>query len=210
MDGCSIADLRRRFESERFRLRPVRADDLEFLRALRTEPGLRARFHGPAAQDDAGQAAWFAAMQAAGATAYYVAFEKPGGTRVGYVQLSRIDWPGRTAEIGVVLSSVPRAAGGYGRYLGALVCAIGFEAAGFDTLYASIAPDNSAAIRGARHFGAVPGSGPEVYRKEGETLHVIGREAFYAAVSPLLETDSRWREALRLLTPGQTGGFGAR
>jgi len=201
MPSHPIEALRQSFRSTRFLLRPVESADLEFLYELRTEAVIRASFHGSAPADMESQRKWYEAMTASRAAVYYLVFagDEPGP--LGYVQLCRIDWAARTAEMGIVLGAEARAQGGQGRYIAAMLCKVGFDFGGFEYLYASVHPENLPVWRGMRYLDPEPVTGPNPYRKSGEDLARMEAGRFAAAMKRLAEADEMWRAALALSAP---------
>lgn len=111
----------------RFRLRPVEAGDLEYLRRLRNHPETRKYLGDPRRITAADQTRWFRGLEVDRSRAYYL-FEKreaSGWVRLGMARTHDIDRANRSMGVGGDIAPAHRGQG-YGTILYRLIFRLGF------------------------------------------------------------------------------------
>ncbi len=128
-------------------LRPLEERDLQFLRELANDPGVRDKVVGwDWPLSDAGQGEWFARSRADSTTKRFIV-EAESGKPIGITGFWEIDWRNGTAMTAIKLGGTSDVRGrGYGVAAIKSIMEFGFLDAGFNRLYASILASNSRSI----------------------------------------------------------------
>lgn len=146
-------------EGERLRLRPYRADDVDAVYALYSDPAVTRYWSHPAWTTRQQAEEYIAArlsLETPAVHAWCVA-ERAGDAMIGTTTLFSLSGPHRRAEIGYSLLSAHQ---GQGHALEALQLALShaFDVLGLERIEADIDPRNSASIRLVERLG---------FRREG-------------------------------------------
>lgn len=132
----------------RFRLRPVAAADLEYLRRLRNHPETRKYLGDPRRISAAEQRRWFRGLAGDRTRAYYL-FEKKqasGWIRLGMARTHDIDRANRGMGVGGDIAPAHRGQG-YGTVLYRLIFRLGFEKLRLHRLWLHVLGGNRRARR---------------------------------------------------------------
>lgn len=137
-----------------FRLRPVGAADLAFLRNLRNHPETRRFLGDPRRVAAAGQRLWFRKLQGDPSRAYRIleVREPAGWVALGMARLHDIDR--RNGHMGVGGDIAPDRRGkGYGKILYRLIFRLGFDSMRLNRLWLHVLPSNKRALALYRTLG---------------------------------------------------------
>jgi RimJ/RimL family protein N-acetyltransferase len=138
----------------RFRLRPVAAADLDYLRRLRNHPDTRRFLGDPRRISADGQRGWFRALQGDASRAYCILeLHGPAGwIRLGMARLHDIDRRNRSMGVGGDIAPEERGKG-YGRILYRLIFRLGFGRMRLNRLWLHVLAGNARALGLYRTLG---------------------------------------------------------
>jgi RimJ/RimL family protein N-acetyltransferase len=141
-------------EGTRFRLRPIRERDLDYLRKLRNHPETRNYLGDPRRISAAQQKSWFRGLRGDAARAYYL-FEMRQGNSwlpLGMARTHDIDRRNRSMGVGGDIAPAHRGKH-YGRILYRLIFELGFRKRRLHRLWLLVLDDNDRARQLYRKLG---------------------------------------------------------
>ncbi len=141
-------------EGTRFRLRPIRESDLDYLRKLRNHPETRNYLGDPRRITAAQQKSWFRGLRGDAARAYYL-FEMRQGNSwmpLGMARTHDIDRRNRSMGVGGDIAPAHRGKN-YGRILYRLIFELGFRKRRLHRLWLLVLDDNERARQLYRKLG---------------------------------------------------------
>ncbi len=141
-------------DGRRFRLRPIRAGDLDYLRRLRNHPETRNYLGDPRRITAAQQKAWFRGLRGDRSRAYYL-FEKRQENSwlpLGMARTHDIDRRNRSVGVGGDIAPAHRGKG-YGMILYRLIFELGFRKRRMHRLWLLVLDSNDRARRLYRKLG---------------------------------------------------------
>lgn len=141
-------------EGRRFRLRPVAAADLDWLRRLRNHPETRRFLGDPRRVTAAGQRQWFRRLESDDTRAYGILeMRRPEGwVRLGMARLHDIDRRNRHMGVGGDIAPDERGKG-YGAILYRLIFRLGLGVMRLNRLWLHVLPENARALGLYRKLG---------------------------------------------------------